>query len=289
MITVTTLACHRDIEMVQLSLKSFVHNYKDDYRVHIYEDGSLSEADKEKLTAIPGVIIKDKKEVDALADEALRSHPFCRQWRGQNAFTIKLFDMAVMEKTDYVYFDSDVFFIKPFIGLDRSKYDEEDLVLMSDRFDYYSVNYFERFIYPRMKFPDKINAGFYYVRNGAIDFDLFEWLFSKEEYFPRDKEPWRVSLADQTAWALLGANSNASIWKKSQVLIPASMDEIKSDTVAVHLIKRLVEFESIYQKIEELIYRSNSSIEILQTQKLTYSNPVSAALEKLKFKLTENK
>jgi hypothetical protein len=197
--------------------------------------------------------------------------------------------MAVMEKTDYVYFDSDVFFIKPFIGLDRSKYDEEDLVLMSDRFDYYSVNYFERFIYPRMKFPDKINAGFYYVRNGAIDFDLFEWLFSKEEYFPRDKEPWRVSLADQTAWALLGANSNASIWKKSQVLIPASMDEIKSDTVAVHLIKRLVEFESIYQKIEELIYRSNSSIEILQTQKLTYSNPVSAALEKLKFKLTENK
>lgn len=289
MITVTTLACHRDIEMVQLSLKSFVHNYKDDYRVHVYEDGSLSEADKEKLTAIPGVIIKDKKEVDALADEALRSHPFCRQWRGQNAFTIKLFDMAVMEKTDYVYFDSDVFFIKPFLGLDRSKYDEEDLVLMSDRFDYYSVNYFERFIYPRMKFPDKINAGFYYVRNGAIDFDLFEWLFSKEEYFPRDKEPWRVSLADQTAWALLGANSNASIWKKSQVLIPASMDEIKSDTVAVHLIKRLVEFESIYQKIEELIYRSNSSIEILQTQKLTYSNPVSAALEKLKFKLTENK
>jgi hypothetical protein len=289
MITVTTLACHRDIEMVQLSLKSFVHYYKDDYRVHVYEDGSLSEADKEKLTAIPGVIIKDKKEVDALADEALRSHPFCRQWRGQNAFTIKLFDMAVMEKTDYVYFDSDVFFIKPFLGLDRSKYDEEDLVLMSDRFDYYSVNYFERFIYPRMKFPDKINAGFYYVRNGAIDFDLFEWLFSKEEYFPRDKEPWRVSLADQTAWALLGANSNASIWKKSQVLIPASMDEIKSDTVAVHLIKRLVEFESIYQKIEELIYRSNSSIEILQTQKLTYSNPVSAALEKLKFKLTENK
>ncbi|MDT0675836.1 hypothetical protein [Autumnicola musiva] len=289
MITITTLACHRDIAMVQLSLKSFVHNYKDDYRVHVYEDGSLTESDKEKLLSISGVTIKDKKEVDALADEALRNHPYCRQWRGQNAFTIKLFDMAVMENTDYVYFDSDVFFIKPFVGLERSKFGNEDLVLMSDRFDYYSVNYFERFIYPRMKFPDKINAGFYYLRNGAIDFDLFEWLFSKEEFFPKDKDPWRVSLADQTAWALLGANCNAAIWKKDQVLIPASENEIKPDTIGVHLIKRLEGFQDIYKNVEELIHRENSEIDTLYTQKLSFSNPVSAALEKLKFKFTENK
>ncbi|MDT0642505.1 hypothetical protein RM553_06630 [Zunongwangia sp. F363] len=289
MITITTLACHRDIEMALMSLKSFVHNYKDEYKIHVYEDGSLTAEDKEKLFEIPGIEIKDKKEVDALADEALRSHPFCQKWRGQNAFTVKLFDMAVVEDNDYVYFDSDVFFIKPFVGLERGKYGREDLVLMSDRFDYYSVNFFERFIHPRIKFPDKINAGFYYLRNGAIDFDLFEWLFSKEEYFPKDREPWRVSLADQTAWALLGANCNGKIWRKEQAIIPASMDEIKPDTIAIHLIKRLEGFEEIYARVNDLIYQESPGIITMETENLKFSNPVSAAFEKLKFRLTENK
>lgn len=289
MITITTLACHRDVEMALLSLKSFINNYKDTYRIHVYEDGSLNQEDKDLLRTLPGVSIKDKREVDALTDQALRKYPNCRQWRGENAFTVKLFDMAVVEQSDYVYFDSDVFFIKGFKGLDRRNFGNEELVLMSDRFDYYSLNYKERFIHPRVKFPKKINAGFYYLRNGALDWELFEWLFSKQEYFPRDREPWRVSLADQTAWALLGANTDARIWKKDQVLIPTSLEDITPSTIAVHLIKRLEGFDALYTEVEKMALLERAEIYDLETQDLAYSNLVSAAFEKIKFRFVKNK
>ena len=289
MITITTLACHRDRDMAILSLKSFIHNYKDAYEIHVYEDGSLTEEDKILFTALPNLIIKDKKEVDAKANEALKKYPFCKAWRGENAFTVKLFDMAVVEENDYVYFDSDIFFIRPFTGLERRQFGEEDLVLMYDRFDYYSLNYFERFIYPRVKFPDKINAGFYYLKKEAIDWDLFEWLFSQQQYFPRDKELWRVSLADQTAWALLGANSESKIFKKKHIIIPAGIDEITNETVAVHLIKRLKAFPEVYEHVQSLMFRENIPTTMLEVEDLKFSNLFTAAFERIKFKFYTNK
>jgi hypothetical protein len=289
MITITNLICHRDIDMALLSLKSFVHNYKDSYTINLYQDGTLTEEDMILLLDIPKVNIKIKKEVDEQADEELKNYPFCRQWRGQNAFTIKLFDMALIENDDFVYFDSDVFFLKPFTGLNRKAAGYESLVLMSDRFDYYSMNYYERYIHPRIKFPDKINAGFYYLKRGTLDLDLFEWIFSKQEFFPRDKELWRVSLADQTAWALLAAKKNASIWQKNQVLIPTSMGDIQASTIAVHIIKRLAGFNILYAGIKSLLYKSNQEAVQLETEKVKFKNLFSAAVDRIKFKLTQNK
>jgi hypothetical protein len=289
MITITNLVCHRDIEMAITSLKSFVHSYKDDYNVNIYQDGTLTVEDEALLREIPGVTIKNKNEVDEITDEALVKYPNCRQWRGQNAFTIKLFDMAIIEKNDFVYFDSDVFFLRPFTGLDRKAAGQESLVLMSDRFDYYSMNYYERYIHPRIKFPDKINAGFYYLKTGTLDLDLFEWIFRKQEFFPHDKELWRVSLADQTAWALLAAKKNASIWQKNQVLIPTSMGDIQASTIAVHVIKRLAGFNILYTGIKSLLYKSNQETVRLETEKVKFQNLFSAAIDRIKFKLTQNK
>lgn len=275
--------------MALLSLRSFVHNYQGEYEIHVYEDGSLTEEDKILFTDLPHTIIKDKKEVDALANEALSKYPYCRAWRGENAFTVKLFDMAIAEEGDYVYFDSDIFFIRPFTGLERRSYGGEDLVLMYDRYDYYSLNYFERFIYPRVKFPDKINAGFYYLKQNAIDWDLFEWLFSQQQYFPRDKELWRVSLADQTAWALLAANCNSKIFKRKHIIIPASIEEITNETVAVHLIKRLKAFPEVYKHSKPLMFRDDIAPTLLEVEDLKFSNLFKAAFNRMKFKMYSNK
>ncbi|MDD4933202.1 MAG: hypothetical protein PHO89_07035 [Methylacidiphilaceae bacterium] len=234
-VAVHSTVCHRDVRLAILGLGSLVRNSVQPLEIVFHDDGSLTEEDQSMLTEqLPVRHLWQRREADAMADELLARYPASRAFRYELCHGLKLLDTVLFEEGESVaYCDTDIFFLRRFRGLFSFPSPEVRLLLMSDREESYSARPWHLIGPDRLRLVRRINAGLYYLKKAAFDFDFIEWYFQR---------PWsrrRRILVEQTAWGALGVRVGCAVWDRRQVRIPTRRDlehGVDTGVVALHFI-----------------------------------------------------
>ncbi|HEX4956231.1 MAG TPA: hypothetical protein VF017_22810 [Thermoanaerobaculia bacterium] len=199
--------------------------------LRIHDDGSLTTADRERLTAQLGPFeLVTRRQADAAMAEKLAAHPACRSYRESHPLGLKLLDVPLLAREEALAFcDSDVLFLRPFLRLFELP-PAAGALLMRDRQNAYSVRSWHLATSRCLALPRRANSGILAFRRAAFDLDLAEW-FLRDPRFAF-APVWR----EQTAWALLARRAGCALLDEAQVRIPAPGEPIGPETVALHFV-----------------------------------------------------
>ncbi len=116
-IGITALLCHRYVDMFIYSISSFFYSANRPFPIFIVSDGSLTEADKKKLSKFFTVIIPSKKWCDTKMKKLLKNYPSFTEYRFSQNYSKNMvrnkFDAFLLNPFDrFINFDSDVLFYK---------------------------------------------------------------------------------------------------------------------------------------------------------------------------------
>lgn len=235
-LNVFTLACHRDVDLAATCLGSLVAHCKDDIALTAVSDGSLTPDDcRRLLDAVPGLTVLERSDLDSAVEPALCEFPHCRKYRQWCPWALKLLDIPLYARGDFVYIDGDILFLRDFDGLGCGADCRFDLVSMYSYANIYSFAFTDRLM-PAFGPPlvHRLNAGFLVVRQSAFRLDLVERFLGTGE---RHQRPF---LLEQTAWAALGAATSSGHFDPAQVSFPHigldSRLRLKWRPVAMHFL-----------------------------------------------------
>lgn len=235
-----TLLGHSGLEFSIPCLKSFINNAKQLIHLQIFEDGTLTVVDKERLLHdLPNSTIIEKAIRDKIVAEKLAKHLNCLNYRNSTGYAQKLFDIVLFDEQDVFYIDSDILFLKKF----KLPLFAETPIFMSDTFNAYSFTPQE---FLKISFPvfPYINSGIFYFPQKLYNLDFIEQLLNDKIIINGliKKIPW----LEQTLWAFLLAKSksifyfdhNQIVMAQQVMKIPVN-DNITDETIAVHLVSSL--------------------------------------------------
>lgn len=228
-----TLLGHNGLDFSITCLQSFVNNAEQEIHLQIFEDGSITLEDQEKLlAAIPNCIVINKKEREKVVNQKLQKFPNCINYRNNSNYAQKLFDVMLYENEDVLFIDSDIFFIKKFrlpdFGIEP--------VFMADTHNAYSLKPLEIF---SVKYPiyPCINSGFFYFPNEMFDLNFIEELLNNKIIHLGLTR--KISWLEQTIWAFLSAKvKNVCYFDYDQVVMAQEVigKPIEERLIAVHLV-----------------------------------------------------
>lgn len=235
---VLSLVCHAHVKMATQSLLSLIKYCQEPIDLTLLDDGSLDEDDVTVLRSLSDRIhVTRKCELDAIAEPKLRAYPALRKFRQEHVFGIKLIDVMHLGLDHFLLCDSDIQFLRPFVGL-KSETASYDMVFMREWRDTYSVVYRDRYLrLPMLRMPEGLNAGLLYVSKRAYDLDRLEWFLSNPRY-----RVW-PTLVEQSAWALLAGGCRAGQWSPYQVSVPTTEPSPADPAIAYHY---LGEYRSLF-------------------------------------------
>jgi hypothetical protein len=230
---VSTLLGHAHVEMGLRCLGSLRRHSAEPLVLRVHDDGSLTEADRERLAAGLGEpAFLSRKEADERLEDRLARHPAARAFRRGNPLGLKLLDTALLAPgEELAYVDSDVLFLRPFSGL----FGLRDLRqggarFMSDPQNAYSVRSWHLLREPRLQLAARVNSGIVAYETRLFDLDLVEWFLGRPEY--RFAPVW----VEQTAWALLGWPAGCRLLDPERIAFPVPGREPGEGTVALHFV-----------------------------------------------------
>lgn len=235
-----TLLGHGGLDFSITCLKSFIQKSEQIIHLQIFEDGTLTSVDKERLLHdLPNSIIVEKSIRDKIVADKLLKYPNCLYYRNSTGYAQKLFDIMLYDDSSTFYIDSDIFFIRKFSLPQFGQIP----VFMSDTFNAYSFQPKEFFNIEFPIFP-YINSGFFYFPKEFYNLDYIEILLCDKNIRRgiTEKIPW----LEQTIWAFLVAKSknmyyfdNQQIMMAQQIMKIPVVENITSDSIAVHLVGSL--------------------------------------------------
>lgn len=217
-------------------LASLLRFSSEPIRLLIHDDGTLTRADYERLLAdLPGSVIVNRTEADAIVSPLLKRYPRCRAYREQQVLALKLIDMALMESDELAYCDSDVFFLRPHKGLFTWPNEQTGAMFMQDIQDAYSLRPWHVYPVGKVRIPRRTNSGLIFFRRSAYDLDFVEWLLGRDELSEVFQK--RPHWIEQTCWAALGWRAGCYLWSADQFIIATpAMTELSDDTVGIHFV-----------------------------------------------------
>ena len=110
-----TLLGHKNLDFSIECLQSFLKYSCDEIHLQIFEDGSITDEDVEKLlSGLKNSVIIKKSERDAKLEPILANFPACQSYRNSTNYAQKIFDMVLFDDRDVFYIDSDIYFLKSF-------------------------------------------------------------------------------------------------------------------------------------------------------------------------------
>ncbi|HEY0513840.1 MAG TPA: hypothetical protein VGH73_18165 [Thermoanaerobaculia bacterium] len=236
---VATLLGRAHVDMGLACLGSLLRHSADPLHLRVHEDGTLGEADRDRLAAGLGEIeFVPRAEADERVADLLVRRPALRAFREGNPLALKLIDIPLLsEDGELAYCDSDVLFLRPFSGLFRFPGEETGAVFMSDRQNAYSVRSWHLLSQPRLALPCRVNSGVLLFRTRFYDPDLLEWYVSRPDF------GFAPVWSEQTAWALLGWRAGCRLWDPRLVRLPLLGEEAgenePGDAVALHFVSPL--------------------------------------------------
>jgi hypothetical protein len=228
---VSTLLGHAHVEMALLCLGSLLDRSADRLRLRIHDDGSLTEADLERLAAGLGdPAVVPRRQADERLADLLATRPAASAFRGANPLALKILDVPLLAAGGEVaYCDSDVLFLRPVSRLFELP-PGAGALFMHDRENAYSVRSWHLLLEPRLRLAAHLNSGIVVFRTRCFDLDLVEWFLSHPEY--RFAPVW----IEQTCWALLAQPAGCRLLDPEAVSIPAPGREPAERQVALHFV-----------------------------------------------------
>lgn len=230
---VTTLLCHAHVDMALLCLGSLLAHAAEPLRLRIHDDGTLTEGDRERLTAgLDRPDFVSRPEADERLEDLLAGRPATRAMRRTNPLGLKLVDAALLAPGERLLFcDSDVLFFRPFSGLWGGEGEDAETVFLRDSQNAYSVRSWQLPREPRLRLAGHVNTGIVGFPTSAYDPDLLEWFLARPDF---NRTPvW----LEQTAWALLGGRAGCRFVDPARVRLPGETDAaLDEETVALHFV-----------------------------------------------------
>jgi len=226
-----TLLGHNNLDFSIECLQSFIRYSGHKVLLEIFEDGSITEADEEKLlSSLKNSVVVKKAERDVQLAAILAKYPACAAYRNSTNFSQKLFDVMLYDNQDVFYIDSDIYFLQKFL---LPKFDEMP-VFMYDNQNAYSFSPIDLLRINIPAFPN-VNTGVFYFPTHLFDLDFIEQLLNDEVISRSFKKCSNWS--EQTIWSLLAAKSRSiSFFDYNQIIMADYALKTNSDTVAIHLV-----------------------------------------------------
>lgn len=215
-----SLVCHRDVNMMLISAKSFLR-FCPQMALIIHDDGSLTKSDRARLHKhLPGLEIIDR----SAADEVMRSvlPPQVFLMRQRYVFLMKLFDFNYFHNgTHTILLDSDIIFL-------RRPDEVVDWLVQRNAPPFYNKDWCSSYransVPPGVTLPPWLNAGFMGYA-GKFSMEKIYNLCIELDYW----------LEDQTLYALLLAGTGASPLDARQYMVYTGQ-ELDDHQTMVHFI-----------------------------------------------------
>ncbi len=205
-------------------LKSAIRAFGAEYRLEIFDDGTLSAADIERLTGeLPCASVVSLRTRQSEIDEKLAPYPLCMRARASNILFYKLFDVMLYRPPDYMeYVDSDVYFLRCVPGGLRRK--DFSSIFMTDVASSYSLRPGELLRLSPLSLPARLNTGMIGALPTRLDLDFLEYGFGQPLISgAMQRTPcW----AEQTCWAMLAGRSGATLIDSADARVVASTKTI---------------------------------------------------------------
>jgi hypothetical protein len=226
-----TLLGHNNLDFSIECLQSFLHHSCDEIHLQIFEDGSITSDDEEKLlSSLENSVVIKKQERDVLVEAILADYPACLQYRNTTNFALKLFDIVLYNDQDVLYIDSDIYFLKKFV---LPKFDEMP-VFMFDTQNAYSFSPVDLLKINVPVFPN-VNTGLFYFPRNLFNLDFIEELLSDPVITKSFKKC--MNWSEQTIWSFLAAKSRSiSYFDCNQIIMADFALKTDAETIAIHLV-----------------------------------------------------
>ncbi len=194
-VEVHSLICHRDVNMMLTSAKSFFR-FMPQASLVLHDDGSITAADRASFEShLPGARIVTREEADAAMRQALPPDVF--EARAKYFFLLKLFDFNHFHRgRKMILLDSDIVFL-------TEPREIMDWAASPGAAPFYNLDwcpsYRAKAVPPGVELPPRLNAGFMGFDGGFSLQQIWECC--------RSVDYW---LEDQTIYALLLAGQGAA-------------------------------------------------------------------------------
>ncbi len=228
-VTVCSLLGSAHVDLALKCLGSLQRQAQESVQFQLHDDGSLTPADVERLTAaLGGPQFVMRKEADQRMQPLLATYPALTRIRRTNPYLLKLLDIVLLSDQDTIAFtDTDVYFLRPCSGLFELPAPEATTCMMLDDQNAYSIRSWQIPQY-RIWIPRYCNSGLILQRKASFDLDRLEWFFSqpallKNQYF----------FVEQTAWALLGG-PHCWTYDNTQICLTPELGPLPQGQVAMH-------------------------------------------------------
>lgn len=232
LISVRTLLCHRDVELMLACWRTLVACSVETFATVVHEDGSLTDTDVARLThEIPRLRVVRRADADAAMAERLAKHPHARAFRAGSVWGLKLLDVALLEPGDCYYVDGDIRFFRPFSGLFRREALTGRSVFLRDTvWMAYSVRPWHLLDRRRLRLVEGINTGLTLIDRAGYDLDFVDWFLAQAD--------WRVIPAwtEPTCWAALARRTNGHVVDPRQMLNLYPNARVEPATVGAHFL-----------------------------------------------------
>ena len=241
---VVWFAGHRDVSLLLRSISSFASTCLDSFAISVIGDGSLTSEDKRAIedamspmgASFPRIEDNAKRRVDIF-----KQRPNLESHYNMSPLAKKIVDIPFLIDGAYLYIDSDVFFYRPFKGVDLRGADVE-FAYMGDVRNAYSIQTSDLIrTVKNVPLVRHLNSGFFYLKsNDWIDFDLCEKIASQEQ-FQR-----HIPHLEQGYWAALAAKKSATsvCFDTRQIAFPKLDLTLPTECVANH-------FAGLYRPLVE--------------------------------------
>ncbi len=226
-----TLLGHNNLDFSIECLQSFLKHCCDEISLQIFEDGTLTAADEEKLlSGLKNSAIIRKKERDGKIKAVLAAFPACNAYRNTTNFAQKLFDIMLYDDQDVFYIDSDIYFLKKFALPEL----DEMPVFMFDTQNAYSFSPVDLIKINIPVFPN-VNTGVFYFPKNLFKLDFIEQLLQDQVLTKSFNKC--MNWSEQTIWSFLAAKSRSISYFDCKQLIMADFAlKTDADTIAIHLV-----------------------------------------------------
>jgi len=188
-----------------LAAISFEFHSKKRWRLHIHEDGSVTQEQKAIIcNVLPGARIISRMESDERMASFLSEFPKCETHRNRHNFFLKFFDLQAFVQTEKcIVLDSDVvFFRRPNEIIEWAKSEEKSCYYNEDTQEkYFSPR---KDIEPALTFPlwPRFNSGLVLIPTSAFDLGLSEKILTEFEESAHHPQFFEQTLFCLTASAL---------------------------------------------------------------------------------------
>ena len=224
-----TLLGHKNLEFSIACLGSFIDKSMDRIELQIFDDGTVTDADEDKLrSGLDNISVIRKHARDSTVNEKLKPFSNCLKYRNSSPYAQKLFDVMLFDESDLFFIDSDVYFVRKF------RLPEFGVlpVFMRDEQNAYSFTPSEFLNIPFAIFG-RVNTGLFLFPLKFYDLNFLEVLLSDSLVQRGFNRTW----LEQTLWAFLaGRIPAAQYFDSEQIKLSRRHLSIDDNTIAVHLI-----------------------------------------------------